>query len=137
MTPRTSLSILVAVLLWVAALAGCSGGSSPGGTTQDGPPPCGPGQTPPNPCPASPAPAPTLASITPSSMVAGGAAFMLTVDGSSFTASSVVDWNGAARPTTYVSAKQLTAAVSAADVSAAGTAQVTVSTPAPGGGTSS
>jgi trimeric autotransporter adhesin len=70
-------------------------------------------------------------------MVAGSAAFTLTVDGSSFTASSVVNWNGSARPTTYVSPEQLTAAVSAADVSAAGTAEVTVSTPAPGGGASS
>jgi Tol biopolymer transport system component len=70
-------------------------------------------------------------------MAAGSAGFTLTVDGSSFTASSVVNWSGAARPTTYVSAGQLMAAISAADVSAAGTAQVTVSTPAPGGGTSS
>jgi len=71
------------------------------------------------------------------SIVAGSTAFTLTVDGASFTTSSVVSWNGAARPTTYVSATRLTAVISSADVGSAGTAQVTVSTPAPGGGTSS
>jgi hypothetical protein len=48
----------------------------------------------------------------------------------------VVRWNGADRPTTYSSATQLTVAVAAADIAAAGTAQVTVFNPAPGGGTS-
>ena len=56
--------------------------------------------------------------------------------GSNFVGASQVRWNGAARATTFVSATQLTAAITAADVAAAGTAQVTVLTPAPGGGTS-
>ena len=110
------------VVLSMAVLAGCSGSSPSGGST--------PGS------PAAPAPAPVLASVTPSSMIAGSAAFTLTVDGASFTTSSVVSWNGSGRPTTYVSATRLTAEISAADVGSAGTAQVTVSTPAPGGGTS-
>src|SRR5439155_10133855 len=59
-----------------------------------------------------------------------------TVSGSSFVASSVVQWNGAARATTFVSSTQLQAAIDASDIVAAGTAQVTVVTPAPGGGTS-
>jgi hypothetical protein len=48
----------------------------------------------------------------------------------------VVRWNGSDRATTFVTATQLGAAISAADVAAAGTATVTVFTPAPGGGTS-
>jgi hypothetical protein len=50
--------------------------------------------------------------------------------------SSVIRWNGADRPTTYVGATQLLAAIPASDVAAAGAAQVTVFTPAPGGGLS-
>jgi hypothetical protein len=38
--------------------------------------------------------------------------------------------------TSYVSATQLTAAITAADIATAGTGQVTVTDPAPGGGTS-
>jgi hypothetical protein len=47
-----------------------------------------------------------------------------------------VQWNGLARATTFVSSTQLRASVAAADITTAGTAQVTVISPAPGGGTS-
>src|SRR5205085_20530 len=53
-----------------------------------------------------------------------------------FSSSSVVRWNGAIRPTTFVNSTQLQAAIGAADIAAVATAQVTVQTPAPGGGTS-
>jgi hypothetical protein len=81
-------------------------------------------------------PVPVLTSISPSSASAGGPAFTLTVTGSDFVNGSVVRWNGADRMTTYVSPTQLTAAITAADIASAGTASVTVFTPAPGGGTS-
>lgn len=81
-------------------------------------------------------PAPTTTSISPSTAIAGGAAFTLTVNGNNFTANSTVNWNGNARTTTFVSATQLTAAIPATDIATAGTASVTVVTPAPGGGTS-
>src|SRR5215472_12532896 len=84
----------------------------------------------------SAAPAPILSSISPSTASAGGAAFTLTATGSSFTSGSVVQVNGASRTTTFVSSTQLTAAIPASDVAAAGTPSVTVFTPAPGGGTS-
>ena len=45
-------------------------------------------------------------------------------------------WNGADRATTYVSPTQLTAVIPATDLVMAGTAQVTVFNPPPGGGTS-
>ena len=79
---------------------------------------------------------PTLTSMSPTTAVAGSGALTLTVNGSGFIAASRVRWNGADRPTTLLSAAQMTAAISAADVATAGTALVTVFTPAPGGGTS-
>ncbi|MDB5870386.1 MAG: Kelch domain protein [Polaromonas sp.] len=85
---------------------------------------------------ASNNPVPVLSSIAPTSAAAGGAAFTLTATGTGFVAASKVRWNNAERTTTYVSATQLTAAIAASDLQAAGTAQVTVVTPTPGGGTS-
>jgi len=67
-----------------------------------------------------------LSSLSPSSAVASGAAFTLTVNGTNFTAQSTVLWNGSARTTTFVSATQLTAQITAADIATAGTAQVSV-----------
>jgi len=81
-------------------------------------------------------PAPTLGALAPSSAAAAGAAFTLTVNGSSLSGSSVVRWNGADRTTTFVSGTQLTAAIPASDLVTSATAQVTVFTRAPGGGTS-
>jgi hypothetical protein len=88
--------------------------------------------------PARPAaaPVPVTSSLSPASAVAGSAQLTLTVNGSSFATSSVVRWNGAARPTTFVSASQLRATISAADLASAGSIPVSVVTPAPGGGTS-
>jgi hypothetical protein len=79
---------------------------------------------------------PTLTSLNPSRTSAGTAAFTLTVNGAGFVPASEVRWNGAARPTTFVSSTQIRAAIGAADVAAVGSALVTVFSPAPGGGTS-
>ena len=73
--------------------------------------------------------APTLTSLSPSTIAADGPAFTLTVNGSNFVSGSVVRWNGANRTTTFVSATQLTAAISADDIAVAGTASVTVVNP--------
>jgi hypothetical protein len=86
---------------------------------------------------ASANPTPAASSLFPTHTAPGGAAFTLIVNGSSFVASSVVQWNGAPRPTTLASATQLRASIAASDVASSGTIQVTVQTPAPGGGTSS
>jgi uncharacterized protein (TIGR03437 family) len=82
-------------------------------------------------------PLPAIASLNPSSAPAGGPAFTLTVNGANFVTGSTVRWNGNNRPTTFGSATQLTAAITAADIAGAGTASVTVFNPAPGGGASS
>jgi len=82
------------------------------------------------------APVPVASSLSPSAVIAGSAAFSLTVNGSGFVPTSVVTWNGSPRMTTFVSTTQLTASIAASDIAAVGTGQVAVSTPAPGGGTS-
>jgi subtilisin family serine protease len=81
-------------------------------------------------------PPPTIASLSPASVPAAGPAFTLTVNGTNFATTSVVRWNGATRPTTFVSASQLRASIGAADIATIGQSTVTVSTPAPGGGVS-
>ena len=83
-----------------------------------------------------PNPAPSISAISPSSVTAGGEAFTLTVSGSNFVPASIVHWNSTSRATTYVTATQLTASISAADIATAGTLPITVVNPAPGGGTS-
>jgi len=69
---------------------------------------------------------PVITSISPNQAGAGGAAFTLVVNGSGFTSASVVLWNGSARTTTFVSANQLTAMIPSTDITAVGTATVTV-----------
>ena len=81
-------------------------------------------------------PAPTLSSLSPSSVTAGGSAFTLTINGNNFVAGSVVRWNGGNRPTAFVSDTQLTASIAAGDIAIAGTANITVFNPTPGGGVS-
>ena len=103
------------VLLLVAAFAGCGGSL--------GPPP------PPN-------PVPSITSLSPSSVTNCGSGFTLTVAGMNFIASSTLQWNGSNRATTYVSATNLTASITASDVAASATASITVVNPAPGGGIS-
>ena len=79
---------------------------------------------------------PGVTKLAPSSATAGGAAFTLAVTGTSFVSGSVVNWNGSPRTTTYVSATSLKAAILSTDIASSGSAQVTVTNPPPGGGTS-
>jgi hypothetical protein len=97
-----------------AGLNGCGTGSAP---------------TPLNPVPA-------ITSVSPNTILPGSGAFTLKVNGSNFNRQSAVQWNDGARITTYVSASQLQAAITATDVSVSGTASITVVNPAPGGGSS-
>jgi len=81
-------------------------------------------------------PVPTITTISPTSAVAGGAAFTLTVNGTGFVSTSAVNFGANAPVTTFVSAAQLTAAIPALDIATAGNVNVTVVSPGPGGGTS-
>ncbi len=75
-------------------------------------------------------PAPlALTAIYPSSVVAGGPDFVLTVAGTGFGVSSSVTWTGAPLPTSYVSPTELTANVSAADIASPGTVSIAVQNP--------
>jgi predicted phage baseplate assembly protein len=85
---------------------------------------------------AASVPVPAIAGVAPASALAGGPAFTLTLDGGPFVVGSEVRWDGAARPTTVVSASRLTADIGAADIAAPGAASITVVNPGPGGGTS-
>lgn len=75
---------------------------------------------------------PAVKVFTPASANAGTIAFSLEVTGINFTPQSVVRWNGAARPTTFVSATVLRAQIAASDVAAVGTASVSVLDPVSG-----
>jgi len=111
---RTTLHIAV-LLASISLVAGCGGGGShnePGN------------------------PLPVLTAVSPATAVAGGAGFTLTATGSGFDTGSTVHWNGMSRATGFVSATQVTASILDSDIAAAGTAQITVVNPAPGGGTS-
>lgn len=81
-------------------------------------------------------PRPTIASLAPGAVVVGAPAFTLTVNGANFVTGATINWNGAPRPTAFVSSTQLTAQIPASDVAMLGAANVTVSNPAPGGGAS-
>jgi hypothetical protein len=73
---------------------------------------------------------PTITSISPTHMYAGQPGFTLTVNGTNFLDGvSVVQWNGSARSTHYVSDTQLKADIPASDIAAVGSAKVTVLNP--------
>jgi trimeric autotransporter adhesin len=69
---------------------------------------------------------PTITAIAPASATAGGAGFTLTVTGTNFIADSVVDWNGAARTTSFKSAMSLQAQIPSTDLVTPGTIEITV-----------
>jgi hypothetical protein len=78
----------------------------------------------------------SITSLSPSSAIAGGPAFSLTVNGVNFVTGSVVRWQGSDRPTTFVSANQLIASITSDDIYIPGTAEVKVFIPGPAGGLS-
>ena len=69
----------------------------------------------------------TVTTVNPATAAVGAAPFGITVNGTGFTAGSVVSFDGDPRPTTLVSDTQLTAGV-ASPVGPARTVQVSVST---------
>jgi len=81
-------------------------------------------------------PVPTISSISPNPVLALGSSFTLTVNGTGYNSSSVVQVNGSPRPTTLVSPTQLQAQIPQADIIAVGQRTITVFNPTPGGGTS-
>ena len=76
---------------------------------------------------------PAITVLAPDSSTHGDAAFVLTVTGSNFSTTAVINFNGVAQTTNQVSATQLTATIAAADIANAGTVPVTVTNPAVAG----
>ena len=83
-------------------------------------------------------PVPVVLGFDPSFVTAGSPAFTLSMNGltDSFDAASVVEWNGSPRAASIDAQGQLQIQVSASDVATAGFAQITISNPGPGGGSS-
>jgi uncharacterized repeat protein (TIGR01451 family) len=117
---REGLLVVVSGFL-TCVFIGCSGNSS---------------STPSAPPATARNPLPSVVSIDPSSILAGSAAQTVTLTGGGFIGKSVVAIGGTAVTTTYVNAKLLTAVLPASAIAADGTVSVTVTNPAPGGGTS-
>jgi hypothetical protein len=80
--------------------------------------------------------APTLTAISPAAIEAGASDTVITVNGTGFTSASTVSLGTTALTTTYTSGNSLTATVPGAQLAKLGWAAITVSNPAPGGGTS-
>src|SRR5262249_43626106 len=72
---------------------------------------------------------PAISSISPTCAGAGDPQFTLTVNGTNFVSTSIVNWNGSALTTTFVSFTQLTATVPASSITNPGTASITVVSP--------
>ncbi len=82
-------------------------------------------------------PFPVITLLAPTSVAAGATtAPVLTLTGTGFNATSVVEINGGPRATTFASSTSLMAALTVGDIAAGGVDQVQVFNSAPGGGTS-
>ncbi|MGH9770161.1 MAG: hypothetical protein ACRD4Q_00430 [Candidatus Acidiferrales bacterium] len=80
---------------------------------------------------------PIIIGFFPATTTAGGPAFTLNIAGTGFIATSVAYWNNSPRPTTFnATSTQLSVSITAQDIATAGAAEVTVVSPAPGGGAS-
>jgi IPT/TIG domain len=83
------------------------------------------------------APSPSVSSLSPSSAAAGAQDTTVLVHGSGFVANSTALWNSVPIATAYISSSALMVVIPAADLAASGSADVSVTNPPPGGGTSS
>ena len=73
---------------------------------------------------------PTIAAIVPNTANHGDPSFMLTVNGTTFNANAVVNWNGVAQSgTAHPAMNQLTVAIPASAITTAGNVSVTVTNP--------
>lgn len=83
-------------------------------------------------------PSPSITSLSPATATAGGTGFLLTINGSGFAPQSVIAFNGVSRTDTmFLTGNQLTTMIQPSDIANAGTLNVGVTTPPPGGGTTS
>ncbi len=81
-----------------------------------------------------PAGTPSVTGLAPASIVAGGASFMLTVNGSNFAAGAQVQWNGTGLPTVVVSSTELQATVDSSLITSPGIVAISVTSGGKGSG---
>jgi hypothetical protein len=81
-------------------------------------------------------PSPAITATTPALVTVGTTSTVIAVAGTGFVPSTVINVNGSARTTTFISTTQVNVVLTAADVSAAGSLSLTAVNPKPGGGTS-
>jgi uncharacterized protein (TIGR03437 family) len=81
-------------------------------------------------------PTPAITNLSPSSAIAGTSSLTVTINGSGFLTSSTVEFNGAIRAASLVSASQLSLSLVSSDLNTPGTFPIIVTNPAPGGGSS-
>jgi len=79
---------------------------------------------------------PAVSSLAPSSVTHGSGDFEMRITGSGFAPNASVEFRGHAVATSFISPSQLVVLIPAAEVQFIGEADVTVTNPAPGGGTS-
>jgi len=84
--------------------------------------------------PPTPGTMPTITQLSPASATAGGATFQLEVDGTNFATAAVINLNGVAQTTTWVSATKVEAMIPASAIMNSGTVPVTVTNPGTPGG---
>jgi trimeric autotransporter adhesin len=104
-------------LLWLLLLCSACGYKSPSQMTQAGV-------------------VPVISAMMPNTVNAGSAALTITVNGSNFNRNAVVNFNGVAQRTMFLSAMQLMAAIPASTLAMPATMTVTVTNPGsttPGG----
>lgn len=78
--------------------------------------------------------APNITALAPSSVPAGSANVVLTVNGANFNSNATINWNGTAQTTMHVSAAQLMTNVPDANVASASTVTISVTNPGTPGG---
>lgn len=81
-------------------------------------------------------PAPVISSVSPSVEQVNASSLSITVTGTGFVPSTVIQINGGNRTTSYASSTQVSVALTTADVASSGTLSLTAVNPQPGGGTS-
>jgi RHS repeat-associated protein len=81
-------------------------------------------------------PVPVISGLSPTTVIAGGGAFVLTISGSNFVNTASVNFSGMSLTPQFVSTTQLNVTIPASSIANAGSFPVTVSNPGPGGGTS-
>ncbi|TAN43224.1 MAG: hypothetical protein EPN22_10370 [Nitrospirae bacterium] len=81
-------------------------------------------------------PAPILSSISPASVKAGGADITVTLTGSNFVKTSTISSNNQQITARYINSSTLEALIPAAMMTTAGSYQISITNPAPGGGVS-